>query len=214
MNLCSKIVNHLRWMTGLTAEQQSKRALRKLHLGPQHLILDCGANVGEITEEFAKTGAEVHAFEPNPFAYAELKKRCGQYPRVVCHQAAVGCQAGRQRLYFHEQSDQDEVLYSNGSSLLAEKPNISLEKSIEVEMVDLAEFLRRLPRDVDVMKMDIEGAEVAVLEHLIATGTIRRVRRAFIETHEKKIPSLAPGTARLKTALKNQTHCEVHWDWV
>ncbi|MCX7869106.1 MAG: hypothetical protein N2322_04050 [Terrimicrobiaceae bacterium] len=63
------------------------------------------------------------------------------------------------------------------------------------------------------MKMDIEGAEVRVLEHLLATGAIERVR-CLVETHEKKMASLAAETARLKAELARLPDCRVHWDWI
>jgi hypothetical protein len=34
--------------------------------------------------------------------------------------------------------------------------------------------------------MDIEGAEFAVLRHLIATGTITRIRRLYVEGRDCK----------------------------
>ena len=39
------------------------------------VVLDCGANQGEIAALFAKTKAEVYAFEPDPIAYSLLSKR-------------------------------------------------------------------------------------------------------------------------------------------
>jgi len=201
-------------MLGLTDEARCRRSIARLRLGPENLVLDCGVNVAELTEMFARTGAEVHAFEPNPHAFAVLRERCKKFPRVVCHNAAVGTADGRQPLYFHELSASDEVLYSNGSSLLAEKPNISRERSVEVEVLDLAKFIITLPQPVDVMKMDIEGAEAAVLDHLLATGAMKHIKLALVETHEEKIPSLAPSIARLKAAITAQTPCEVRWDWV
>ena len=44
-------------------------------LGPGDVAIDCGANLGAITRIMARGGAEVHAFEPNPDAYAVLKAR-------------------------------------------------------------------------------------------------------------------------------------------
>ena len=37
--------------------------------------IDCGANIGSITEKLLEECDEVHAFEPNPHAFKELKKR-------------------------------------------------------------------------------------------------------------------------------------------
>jgi FkbM family methyltransferase len=209
-----RLLGYLKWRFGLTPESRSRRALERVAPPVGAVALDCGANVGVMTAALARQGATVHAFEPNPHAFGVLAGRFHKAPHVVCHNAAVGCGAGRMPLFLHELSFGDEVLYSNGSSLLSDKPNVSPDRSIEVEVVNLAEFIRGLQREVAVMKMDIEGAEVSVLEHLIATDTMGLVREAFIETHENKIPSLADRTARLKAALANYPQCRVHWDWV
>jgi len=209
-----RLPGYLKWRLGLTAEARSWRALERVAPPAGAVALDCGANVGAMTAALARRGATVHAFKPNPHAFGVLADRFDKAPRVVCHNAAVGCSAGRMPLFLHELSDKDEVLYSNGSSLLSDKPNVSPDRSIEVDVVDLAEFIRGLSSEVAVMKMDIEGAEVVVLDHLLATGTMGLVREAFIETHEDKIPALATATARLKAALAMYPQCRVHWDWV
>jgi FkbM family methyltransferase len=209
-----RIIEFLRWRLGLTPEARSRRALVRLGLGPGDLGVDCGANVGDMTQVLAMGGATVHAFEPNPHAFAVLERRFRGWQSVVCHNAAAGCRNGRAALYLHENSASNEVLWSNGSSLLSEKPNVSHDRSVDVDVVDLADFLLGLGREVRVLKMDIEGAEVEVLTHLLATGTLERVREAFIETHEKKIPALAGATQALRSRLANHPHCRVHFDWV
>ena len=209
-----KILEYSRWRLGLTPEGRSRRLLKRSRPGPGKIALDCGANVGDFTEILAAGGAQVHAFEPNPYAFAELQRRFRGCANVVCHQAAVGCATGRLPLFLHESSPKDEVLYSTGSSLLAVKPNVCKERSVEVEVVDLAWFIFGLPQDVEVMKMDIEGAEVEVLEHLVSTGALRRVRRAFVETHEGKMPILAESTARMKSAVAEVAECQVNWSWI
>ena len=51
--------------------------------------------------------------------------------------------------------------------------------------IDMADFLQRrvAASDFVVMKMDIEGAEYAVLPHLLATGAIDLVDELFVEVH-------------------------------
>jgi FkbM family methyltransferase len=208
------LIKYLKLGFGLTREAGSRRALERGVPPVGAAALDCGANVGVMTAALARGGATVHAFESNLHPFGVLAKRFHKAPHVVCHNAAVGCSASRLPHFLHELSDNDEILYSNGSSLLSDKPNVSPARSIEVDVADLAEFICGLQREVAVMKMDIEGAEISVLEHLLATGTMGLLREAFIETNEGKIPALADRTARLKAALANYPHCRVHWDWV
>ena len=43
-------------------------------LTPEDTVVDCGANVGDVAEPLAETGAALHAFEPDPFAFGKLAK--------------------------------------------------------------------------------------------------------------------------------------------
>lgn len=208
------LFDHLRWRLGWTPEARCQRILRRLSLQPGDLAVDCGANVGDMTAILARNGATVHAFEPNPHAYAVLAAKFVGQPNVVCHNAAVGTSAGRLALYLHENSEQDEVLWSNGSSLLAEKPNVSQARSVEVELIDLAEFLQSLPGPVKVLKIDIEGAEVDVMNHLLETNCLVGIPHVFVETHDAQIPSLAGPTAALRKRLADSGLTHVNLDWV
>lgn len=209
-----KLVDYIRWKLGWTPEARCRRILEKVPLGREDIALDCGANVGDMTAILARSGAEVHAFEPNPHAFKVLSERFGELSNVHCHNAAVGTKVGRISLYLHQNSEQNEVLWSNGSSLLADKPNVSPERSVEVEVVDLAEFLRSLPKPAKLLKIDIEGAEVEVLNHLIGEGCLERAEIIFVETHDAKIPSLAGPTAALRRRLQETKHPRIHLDWV
>ncbi len=60
------------------------------------------------------------------------------------------------------------------------------------------------------MKMDIEGAEYELLEHLIATGAHRNVERLLVEWHE---PPIGPGNwRRRRGSILSELNCEVE-DW-
>ena len=63
--------------------------------------------------------------------------------------------------------------------------------------------------------MDIEGAEVPVLNHLIDTGGIDQVRLAIVETHERFSAQLAAATDALRDRLKsNGLDSKVRLDWI
>ena len=54
----------------------------QLEIKPEDVLIDCGANVGEVTSRFARTGAVVYAFEPNPICYSVLAHRFRAMPNV------------------------------------------------------------------------------------------------------------------------------------
>ena len=67
-------------------------------------------------------------------------------------------------------------------------------------IVDFAGFIDALP-GVDLLKMDIEGHEVAVLNALLDRELMGTVRRAFIELHDRKNPELREPTAALRDRM-------------
>ncbi len=214
MSFLLRLREHARWRLRLTLEERSKRAVRCLGLKASDAVLDCGANVGEMTAVMAEGGAMVHAFEPNPYACGVLRQKFQGNPRVRIHEAAVHTADGFLPLYLHQNSEQDEVHWSNGSSLMAEKPNISRDRFLTTRTIDLAAFMATLPGRVRLLKMDIEGAEVEVLRHLIDSGALDKVDFLFVETHEKKMPWLAEATAQLKADLAAHPSCQARFDWV
>ena|SRR5215204_178870 len=56
---------------------------------PGDIIIDAGANVGDVTSKCARTGATVHAFEPNPVCFEILKKRFSRLPNVRIYNQGV-----------------------------------------------------------------------------------------------------------------------------
>lgn len=183
----------------------------ELHKGD--IAIDCGANVGHITNYLRKSGATVYSFEPNPYAFKVLKNRFSNQKNVYCLNKGVSNKNGSMRLYFHEKSDQNEVKWSIGSSLLAFKNNVLCDKYIEVEIVDLSEFINSLDSRIRILKMDVEGVESKILKKIILNGTIDRIDYLFVETHDEKIPELASETNEVRKLLEEKGISNTFLDW-
>src|SRR5690606_36004155 len=65
--------------------QEIVKRISNLHITRDDVVLDCGANVGSITALLAQSKATVHAFEPNPYAYAKLQQAFRYYHNVHCY---------------------------------------------------------------------------------------------------------------------------------
>jgi FkbM family methyltransferase len=183
------------------------------NLGPGKLAIDLGANVGIFTERMAKTGADIIAFEPDPHAAQLLSRRLSSYSKVRLIAAAAGVEAGSFQLYRHRDFDASPDRRTTSSSLIAGKRNVGTANSLTVEVIDFAAFLRELDRDVTLLKIDIEGAEVALLERLLPDPIAARVDAIFVETHERILPNLAARTAALKTSADGRAKPIINWDW-
>lgn len=183
-------------------------------LQPGDVAIDCGANVGKFTLPMARSGAEVYAFEPNPVAFAELKKVTAAYPNVTLFQAAVTTEAGPVKLFLHKRDADDPMFFSTSSSLLAGKRNVREDRYEVVEGRPFLEFLRSLgDRRVRLLKMDIEGAEVGVLNQLLDEGWQDRIDEAFVEVHGRQIRSLAKPTRQLEERLRALGALQFRLDW-
>jgi len=181
---------------------------------PQDAVcVDCGANIGRVSEVFAAQGAIVHAFEPNPHAFRHLQAVSVAQPRIRAFNKAVGTSDDeRLDLYLHDLHDEDPLGYSQGSSLLSDKPNVSA-KAVSVQMVDLSRHLKELDR-VAILKIDIEGYEVELLPHLLDKGALDKVDQIFIETHEKKWPALREKTEHMIQLVEDSSAAgRVRYDW-
>lgn len=165
-------------------------------LGAGSLAIDCGANVGDVTARLAATGAQVHAFEPEPYLFSLLVKRFAGVPNVSLHNAAVAARAGRLRLWL-EDDPARELSELNRHSILR-SPNADRgTQHVEVDCVDLLDFVAGLGRKPDLVKIDIEGAEVEILERLLAEDRFGDVGAMFVETHECQMPELRHRIVRI-----------------
>ena len=167
-----------------------------------------------MTAALARTGADVHAFEPNPDAFALLAERFGSAPNVRVHNKAVLDRVGRARLYLHVEAGADPVRASIGSSVLPFKGNVDPETYVEVDAIDLSEFVLRLERTVKAIKLDVEGVECQIVHRLLDTGAIERVGTVLVELHDRHIPELAGENDRLRERIRREGLADrVLTDW-
>lgn len=83
-----------------------------------------------------------------------------------------------------------------------------------VPCIDLAEFIRSLPSDHDiVLKIDAEGAEYELLEHLIGLRVDELLTLAWVEWHPPGVRVNGRPDVR-RDAIEESISCEiVEWRW-
>jgi FkbM family methyltransferase len=195
----------------LRADWQFRQLIQKLT--PDDIVIDCGANVGDITRAFAETQATVYVFEPDPFCFSILAKKFSNSSNVQLFNKAVGIENSTISLYRAENFVEDPEFLSQSSSVYASKKNICGSSAIEVEQIDFVAFVQTLPKKVTILKIDIEGAEVPIIEHLLDTNAIERIDYIFAETHEKQIPDLFERTVALRTRIAEEQRSNINLDW-
>lgn len=178
------------------------------------LAIDLGANIGEYSLLLAKYAKRVYAFEPDPWAIEKLRENTRHLDNVEIIQAAAGCEPGKVKLFRHPDFDGDPTIKSQSSSTIATKSNISQETFFEVYQVNLIQFILDLEGPVGVIKMDIEGAEVDLLEALFEhPNVLNKISYIFVETHEKKIVGHETRVAALREKAKHMKWPEINLNW-
>lgn len=138
------------------------------------IILDAGANVGFFTALAKNKGAKrIYSAEPDPAAFSCLENNFTDDPNVICLNKALS-------------DTTDVVLFdlSLGSSVAStiNKYNKHVDThSIFVESFSLPTFFT-LENNINLLKLDIEGAEYEVLNSL-SSYYYKKINQIFLEFH-------------------------------
>lgn len=220
------------WLPGALGRSAGRKLRRRLQpaaqqsfdarvgaLRPGDVVIDLGANIGEVTLRLAASGATVHAYEPDPETFARLALATGGLPNVRLFREAVADRAGTLR-FFRARADvlPDEVLRGQSASLLFMPRHSDAGDTVDVTAVPLTEALRRAQGDgrLRLIKMDIEGAELAILDALLPEGAADPAlpcEAIFVETHETLLPAHWPGVRRLRDLAARLPGGELNLYW-
>ncbi len=147
------------WLRKWTGAERYETRLWCDLIKPGMVVADVGANLGVYTLLAARAtgpGGVVHSFEPDEDNHALLAQNveANGYGNVVLHRSAVADHVGSIRLYRRPEHSGDHRIYSAESD---EGP------SVQVSVTTLDEVFRQSPR-LDLVKLDIQGAEARALE--------------------------------------------------
>ena len=73
---------------------------------------------------------------------------------------------------------------------MSEKTNITnLNLNVDVECVDISRVIHSIDGDIQVLKMDVEGAEYEILERILETESYKKIKSIYFEDHSRKMSS-------------------------
>lgn len=171
-------------------------------LDHRSFAVDVGANVGLVSELIARTGATVHSFEPNKQAFDKLERLVSRFPNITANNVAAGVKEQEVILYLHRKSGESDEDLTQASSLKGDKPNVSSEFTQKVNEIDFAAYIKGLDKTVDLLKIDIEGYEIELVNHMLDSDAFEQVRKVYVETHERKYTALKESTERMKRRVE------------
>lgn len=187
-------------------------------LRPGDLAVDCGANMGVVTEQLAATGADVIAFEPDPFAFAALEQKFADRRNVTLVNAAVGVGSGTVRLMRADNFGENPEGASVKSTILDGGRRIDAGNAVDVPLIDFPTWVQDQAKargEIAFIKMDIEGAELDILERMHGEHLFAHVRCLVAETHERKFKDLRDRYKALReTVLTAYPPGKVNLDWI
>jgi len=157
------------------------------------IVLDCGANVGIYTREALSKGALlVVAIEPAPENIACLRRTFAREiedKRVIVYPKGVWDEPGNLDLTVDEHNSEMDTFVLEGE--LARHGSTVRRVQVPVTTIDLLAAELDLPR-VDLIKMDIEGAEQRALKGARSTLARFRPRMAIAGYHLPDDPDRIP----------------------
>lgn len=171
-----------------------------------NILFDCGANIGQGFSKLVErlkidSTWLVYCFEPNPNCIPLLK----QNTRVEnIEQKAVWIKDEQRLLILENNLKEVQKIHNINAEWIGGCTNILDAKDFVkprhlkqsnfkfnglVDCIDFSTFVKSLclPEDKVYLKMDIEGAEFAVLDKMIKDKTILLIDEIFIEWHERLI---------------------------
>jgi len=145
-------------------------------------VLDIGANFGHFTKACLDLGYTVTAVEPHPYAINNLCRFFKGNAKAKIESKAVSNVTGIIDLYLHPQHFLDQKNTSIRASLVADKFSTTNNLSISVSSTKLSSFFEN-HEHYSLVKIDIEGAEMYLVDELIKFGT--RIDRLLLEKHSR-----------------------------
>jgi len=176
---------------------REKKVQPYLKINDAEIFVDVGANVGYYSlknaNEHRDDEIRVIAVEANKENFEALVRnvKCNKFINIVCINKAVSDTKGFGTLYKHQKNGlnlcgRSSLVYKNNES---NQPS-NYDQQIEtVEMDTLDNILDSLGiKKVDLLKIDVEGAEITVLEG--SKETLKNVQRLVIEIHGDNLPKV------------------------
>ena len=134
------------------------------------LFLDCGANYGEFSKSVSELfSAQVYGFEPDPRLFDKLPT----IERVKFLNYAIASSCGTLKLSLGESQCSSAYYRENGH-----------QEVVEVAATTISDVLARYNlAKVNLLKLDVEGAELEILDNL-DDRTFSRIDQITVEFHD------------------------------
>ena len=176
--------------------------LHEMDITSDSVVVDVGAFTGGWAQHIVdRYDPLIYAFEPNPRSFASLQEKASSNPKLRPMQYGLG----------DEDLSVDFTLNGLGSSMCDDRTGHSNMERVKVEIAAIDRVWKDLKLGrVDLMKINIEGAEFPLLDKMIKTDLLKQVDCFLIQFHEWH-----PDAYRKRRQIREElskTH-RLEWDY-
>lgn len=140
------------------------------NLNNTSLVIDLGGYYGEFSQKiYDKYKCNILCFEPCSNFYQKIKKRFDGIDNIKIYNVGVGCSAETKILYCNEDATSFYSKVSEYSEMATIIPFSNLVSDIQ---------------NIDLLKINIEGAEYDLLEHIIQHNLQKKIDNIQVQFHK------------------------------
>lgn len=163
------------------------KTLLKRRSHPRKVFVDIGAHLGETVRRFYREKPdaceyEMYCFEPHLETFRQLDNNVGHIPNVNLINACAGITDGMVDFYPGAVNDNE-----GGTMLLGKQTGgVRYDKPCQVESIDFVRWLRANKGEHTIVKVNIEGGEYPLMEHLLNKDATGDIDQFYVQLHAHK----------------------------
>ena len=169
-------------------------------LTEQSIVFDVGGYLGQWASDiFAIYQPWIHIFEPVKAHAAYIKKRFFRNKKIIVRNFG----------FYDRTTTMAITVNRDATSLFGEGSNGEVVRVVKA----LDYFQENGINEINLMKINIEGAEYNLLEHLINVGLINRIRNVQVQFHDF-VPDAPQRMAEIQAQLRRTHHITYQYPFV
>lgn len=176
---------HSKVLESWFSENCDQTLRQEYDLNMNSLVFDLGGYEGQWASDiFARYCCSIHVFEPVPVFADNISKRFAKNPKITVNSFGLG----------NETSHTEIALSRDSSSVYKKEGDL-----VEIAIVKASDYLKEHRITfVDLMKINIEGAEYDLLDHLVQQQLTSAISDIQIQFHD-----FIPNAAQRRTEIQH-----------
>jgi FkbM family methyltransferase len=173
-------IGYIAKLKAAAVEKNEYQKMKELLNGKASTIFDVGANRGQTTEAFLTIfpKATIHAFEPFEASTNIFKKNHSTKNNVILNETGLSNQVGTATLHINSSVDTNSLLESKKIGATSDK-SCETVGTVTIQLNTIDQYcIENNINQIDVLKIDVQGAEIKVLEgakNMLSEGKIKLI---------------------------------------